>query len=233
MKESKARDDAALLKLLYLSSPARPTGAFAWSGGLSTFVDRNLANDGESLLRHLRDLTDLSLCLCDLPLLKRTFLCAAKKDLDGLFRWNSVSLAIRETGEFCLEEIEIGGATVRLMEALGFETGFSKGEDRPPLGRVAAEGLFASLLGLGEESVASLLASSLWSRLENQVLVAAKCVPLGQSEAQRVLLELMGDVPGAVRRSMALEDSELGSSLPMLAIMSSAHEESPARMYRS
>ncbi|MDR2612034.1 MAG: hypothetical protein LBG06_04085 [Deltaproteobacteria bacterium] len=224
---------AALLRLLFAASPARPTGAFAWSGGLASYVDAGEVRDAAGLYAWITDAVRLSLASCDLPLLKRCFLAAVARDPAAFARWNAVSLASRGTRELLLGEREMGGAVVRMLVAGGLLAGFPGDMLQSGPGYVAAYGLMGAALGLGEGDAPSLLTAFLWGAVESLAVCASKSVPLGQGAVQGVLLGLLGLLPGAVDAAMALGDGELGVAAPLLAIRSSAHEESPLRMYRS
>ena len=88
-------------------------------------------------------------------------------------------------------------------------------------------------------SLEDLMIGFCFSWLENQVSVATKIVPLGQSAAQRLLAELSVEIEQAVStlQPLALDaDSKkwnFGQSLPGLAILSSRHETQESRLYRS
>ncbi len=69
--------------------------------------------------------------------------------------------------------------------------------------------------------------------LENQVTAATKLVPLGQTKAQQLLLELMQDIDAACATACALDDEEIGLSLPGLALASCRHEHQHTRLFRS
>jgi urease accessory protein len=189
--------------------------------------------DGESLLNYLRDLISLSLTRNDLPILSRAFEAALNKDSGALLQLSELSLALRETKELSLEEREMGGAVMRLMAANGLLSDFPEFNGKSPLGYVAAYGLLGASLGLIYEDAPFLLTSYLWAYAENLATAASKSVPLGQNEVQKVLITLMDELPKYVSFSLSLSDEDIGSSMPMLSIMSSWHEESPLRMYRS
>ena len=51
-----------------------------------------------------------------------------------------------------------------------------------------------------------------WSWLENQIAVACKTLPLGQTAAQTLLMRLLPAIEAATQTAMALEDDELGAT---------------------
>jgi len=72
-----------------------------------------------------------------------------------------------------------------------------------------------------------------WSWLENQIMVAVKLVPLGQTDGQRLLEDLMPAVTSAVETASTLDEHDLGRSLPGLALLSAQHEQQYTRLFRS
>jgi urease accessory protein len=79
----------------------------------------------------------------------------------------------------------------------------------------------------------ALLTAFTWGWMENQVSVATKLIPLGQSAAQRILIRLTPQVEDICELALSLEANEIGCSLPGLAILSSRHERQSTRLFRS
>jgi urease accessory protein len=220
-----------LLRLLYMASPARPAGGFAWSQGLAGACSLGLVTDAASLRDWLRALLRYGLGRLDLPVLLRAFQAAINKWAGQLLHWNSLSLAGRESAELWMEEQEMGQALVRLLISQKLMPDWLACPER--LGYVSAFALLAARLGCPETAGPQVAAAFSWSWLENQLRAAAKCLPLGQSAAQAVLLELMDDIDRAVAEAALLEDDYIGASLPGQAIISARHEEQYSRMFRS
>jgi urease accessory protein len=82
-------------------------------------------------------------------------------------------------------------------------------------------------------SARDILASFAAGWAENATQAALKAVPLGQAAAQRILAALSAVIPAAVARALAMPASELQAFAPMLAILSSQHEEQYSRLFRS
>ena len=72
-----------------------------------------------------------------------------------------------------------------------------------------------------------------WGWLENQVAAAIKLVPLGQTDGQKIQLQLAERIPQTVINGMQLADADIGSSAPSMAIASSLHETQYTRLFRS
>ena len=72
-----------------------------------------------------------------------------------------------------------------------------------------------------------------WGWLENQVAAAIKLVPLGQTDGQRLQLQLAELLPAVVEHALRVEDDGIGTSAPALAIASARHETQYTRLFRS
>jgi urease accessory protein len=79
----------------------------------------------------------------------------------------------------------------------------------------------------------SALIAYLWAWLENQVMAALKSVPLGQTDGQRLLLNLSTLLPGIADSACALGDDDLCNYAPGFAILCSRHETQYSRLFRS
>lgn len=214
------------LHLLHLSSPSLPIGAYAYSQGLEYAIEAGWV-EGDELARWLRDGLELGLAQLDLPVLQRALDALADNDIDTLDYWNSFVLASRETRELLLEDEQIGRALARLLEQL----------DSTPLPALSRSPCYAIAFalacqrwGIGADDA---LPAFAYSWLENQVSAATKLVPLGQSDAQRLLLSLLDEVPEACARARTVSDENMGLSLPGLALASCRHEHQHTRLFRS
>ena len=77
------------------------------------------------------------------------------------------------------------------------------------------------------------LAAYVWSWLENQVLAAIKLVPLGQVAGQRCSSRWARGFPTVVATAMTIDDDDLSTFAPGLALASARHETQYTRLFRS
>ncbi|WP_242523591.1 urease accessory protein UreF [Microbulbifer salipaludis] len=218
--------DVALLRLLQLSSASLPVGGYAFSQGLEYAVDAGWV----TTLDHTRDWLSVqlkaSLAQVDCPILLRCHRALQGNDVERLRYWNDYALACRETRELRLTDTATGNALVRLLVQLQVAQPFTQKETS----FVAAFAIAAHHWQLNEEAA---LLGLVWAWLENQVAAATKLVPLGQTQAQRLLGEIQQQVPAAILHARALQDADLGAGLPALAIASAQHEHQYSRLFRS
>ena len=216
-----------LLRLLQLSNSTLPVGAYAFSQGLESAVDRGWVNSSSDLHEWIKSQLRSSMTEVDVPLLIRQIKSVSDNDLDKIRYWNHYLLACRETKELRLGELEMGKAIARLLSALDVSFLMSKDSD------------FTFLTGFAVASVAWKLDSKvaatgyIWAWLESQVSAATKIFPLGQNCAQGLLSQLITHVPAVIEKAHGIKDREIGCSLPALAIASSWHEDQYSRLFRS
>lgn len=215
-----------LLNLMRLSSPALPVGAYAYSQGLESAIDEGIVVDAGSAEKWLREIFEFGFSQLDVPVLKRLHGSWLNDDYEAVLYWNRFLLASRETKELMTEERQIGAAMKRLLFSLGVQQPDIWTDEKP--GFCCQFALAGCAWDIDVDELATAFAFA-W--IENQVGVATKLVPLGQSDAQRILGQLLPIVVDAVE--MDLCDEEIGQSLPGLGILSSWHETQPARLFRS
>ena len=216
----------ALLSLLHLSSPSLPIGAFAYSQGLETAVDLEWVTDEVSLKQWLEPQLKHSLAQLEVPLLKRFYQAWQCNDYQALEHWQAVLLANKDSAELLKEERQLGTTLKRLLVNLGCVL-------PEEAGRFTYLSLYARALTHFEIELKAGLSGWLWSWLENQITVACKTIPLGQTPAQRTLIELMPAIESSVIHGLAQPDDEIGMTLPSLAMVSAWHETQYSRLFRS
>ncbi len=217
---------SALLSLLHLSSPSLPIGAFAYSQGLEGAVELEWVSDEESLKEWIAPLLKSGQANLELPLLKRFYQAWQSNDGNQIAYWQSVLLANRETAELVMEEQKLGQTLHRLLVSLNVELDSdSRGLTYLPLYAKACVHFSVPL------DVAA--TGWLWSWLENQVTVACKTVPLGQTSAQKVLIEMMPVIEQAIETGLSVSDENIGLTLPNFAMVSAWHETQYSRLFRS
>jgi urease accessory protein len=210
----------SLARLLQLASPALPVGAYSYSGGLEAAGEAGIVHDAASAESWIGDVLDHAMARMEAPVLWRMM-----REPDRIAEWNNFFLAGRETAELRAESAQMGYSLARLLEDLGV--------GKIDIDEPSFPAAFAFAVTAWKIDPAAALQAYLWAWLENQAMAALKSVPLGQTEAQRMLLRLADRLPGIARDVAALEDDELANFTPGLAILSSRHETQYSRLFRS
>ena len=218
----------ALLRLLQLSSPSLPVGAYSFSQGLEWAVEDKLVSDESTFRGWISDIMTLNLGNLDAPVLGRMYDGWIDDDLGVVNVWNEFLYASRETKELRDEDSHLGRALAKLVAGLGLPC---------PEQQITMCPTFAMLYSMAavrwEIPKPAMISGYLWAWLESQVLAGIKLVPLGQLAGQRIFLEVSGYIPSYVERALTLKDEAIGFSLPMVAIASSRHETQYSRLFCS
>ncbi len=221
--------EAALLPLLRLGSAALPIGAFAYSQGLEQAVERGIVHGEESTASWICGLIEHALLTNDLPLILRMHAAWAASDVARVEHWSALLYASRASRELREEELQLGRALARLLGELGVARAahFRQSTVVTLAGMYA---LAAGEWGIGAEA-ASIAYGFAWS--EAQVGAATRLVPLGQSQAQRVLSCAIAALERGLQRVPLITDDELCQSSPGQALLSMQHETQYSRLFRS
>ena len=213
-----------LLSLLTLSSTALPIGAYCYSQGVESAIDRGLIHDEASSIAYFEEVLEMLLVRFELPVLKR--LMHYSDDELNITYWANFYRASRESKELLAESKQLAfSINAWIRDVLKQPVKVKK-----QLGFVPVYGSLCSTLGLNQTEV---LTAYTFTVLENQVLAAVKTVPLGQMSGQRILWHLHALIPVAITRALALQDTEISSALPQYAMLSMHHETQYSRLFRS
>lgn len=215
----------SLAALLQLASPTLPVGAYSYSQGLESAIDAGIVRDEASAASWIGDGARLVLARYEAPVWLRLHRAFCAGDALAVTGWNEDLLATRETHELRAETVQMGYSLAQLMRTLGHALEFD-GE----IAYATAHAWACRCWSVGEREG---LMAYLYGWAENQVMAALKTVPLGQSAGQRLLLGLRPAFDDCVDTAMRLDDADLGTQSPMLALLSSAHESQYSRLFRS
>ena len=227
-----AEIDIRLVRLLQLASPALPVGAFSYSQGLETAVDRNIVRDAPTAAQWIGDVMEYSVGRMEAPTLIRLIAAWRRRDFAAIEYWNGLFLASREAAELRAETVQMGYSLRKLLLELE-ETREAAQAHLARLEEIAFPTAFAFAAVRWQISTQAALLAYLRSWLENQVMASLKVVPLGQTEGQRLLLTLGNRLCAMAQRAALLEDEEIGSFAHGFALLSSHHETQYSRLFRS
>ncbi len=228
-----------LLRLLMLSSTALPIGAYCYSQGVETAIERGIIRHEASALAYFEDVLELVLARYELPMLaKMIAACFGRVSSEKTDQAEFLALAeryraSRESRELLAETQQLGfslNAWIRdvLKQLVTVD------------GKLGFLPVYAQLAACLQLPVADCLTAYAFAMLENQVLAVVKTVPLGQMSGQRVLWALHAQIPAAVQSALQIsQDSaspiarQPSNSLPSLAMLSMQHESQYSRLFRS
>ena len=220
---------SSLPRLLQLCSPTLPIGAFAWSQGLECAVDRGWIRDEASAGQWILGLLGHSIRRLDVPVFARLYAAWTGGDTVAIRQWNARLYASREAAELQREDQHLGAALARLLTDLGIA------EAEP--WRTAPRGCLATLFSLAavrwDIPLPEAATGYVWAWAENQVIAAARLIPLGQTAAQRLLTAMGPALTRAVAEGLMVTDEDIGGLAPGLGLAGALHETQYSRLFRS
>ncbi len=223
-----------LVRLLQLSSPALPVGAYTYSQGLEWAVEAGALRTEAEVGRWIGDVLTWSVGRFEAPLAAALLAAWRAGDEAEVARLNADFVASRETAELRAETVQMGYSLVRLLVDLDAYAALPGWRARLlQLDTPAFPAAWMAAAAAWSIPPEHALAAYLWAWLENQVMAAVKAVPLGQSAGQRLLAELGARVPALVAVALTLPEAEWSNFTPGLALASCRHETQYTRLFRS
>jgi urease accessory protein len=214
----------ALLRLLQLTSPSLPIGAYSYSEGLETLCEQGVMGDRQALRSWLtHELTAGSIRL------DGAILCRTYQGQDPI-AWNQWLTASRESAELLAQSLQMGRSLLRLFQALEPDW-----EEIEPLMAADCHGAVAFSRAAWRWNIPleEALLGYLHSWTSNLVSAGIKLIPLGQTAGQQVLLELGAVIESVIPDILQLEDHQLESWTWGLSLASLNHEVQYSRLFRS
>jgi len=228
----------ALTRLMQLSSQALPIGGYSHSQGLESAIEQGVIRDEASLQRWTLDCLEYCMGGFEIPCLLA--MAAAWRARDGALasELNDDYLATRESAELRSATVQMGHSLRALLIVLP-DLPTEMLDQLRAIENPSLPCAWSAAASAWSIAPADAIIGYLWAWGENQVLVAMKTLPLGQSAGQRVLLELgprIARLAEAAAASAADAESAgrpWSNFAPALAILSSQHETQYSRLFRS
>lgn len=221
-----------LPRLLQLASPALPVGAYSYSQGLEWAIESGDVINSVTAQRWIEDHLALVFSRFEAPVYAAAFDAWQRDDAREVRRLNVEFIASRESAEPRAETLQVGfsyAAWCREVVALSDSQRATLASLDSVCAPVGAS-LAAAASGV---SVRDGLLAYVFGFTENQVMVMAKALPMGQIAAQKLLFALGDAVTAAVDSALALSETDWSSAAPWLAIAQMKHETQYSRLFRS
>lgn len=213
------RIEPDLLVLTQWLSPAYPTGAFAWSHGLEAAVAAGWVRDAQTLQDWLEDVLTDGTGRSDAVLIALAH-AADGKDLPAL---NATAIAYAPSEERLREAERQGAAFARVTRDVW-------GLDLPDLLLPVALGRAARLMALPPQAVAVLYLQGVATTL---TAAAQRLMPIGQTDAQRVLARLTPLCAAIADDTATADATDLYSNAFLSDIAAMRHETQQPRIFQS
>ncbi|MEM1299103.1 MAG: urease accessory protein UreF [Pseudomonadota bacterium] len=211
----------ALYKLHAWLSPGYPVGAYTYSSGLETAVDSGVVRDATGTTDWVRDMLAAQ-GRNDAILLAAAHRAEEAGDAMALDDLAELATALAPSAERLLETEGQGAAFADVTNAAWGGSG--------PAPYPVAIGRAAAAHGVPLEET---LVIFLQAMASNLVSAAIRLVPLGQTEGQRIVADLMLGILALAREAMQSTLDDVGGCAIGADIASMRHETLDVRLFRS
>ena len=222
----------AMFRLMAWLSPAYPVGAFAYSSGIEWAVEAGDIKDAETLRQWLAGMIGAGSGFCDAVLFVHAHRAVAANDDAALRTAAELAAALVTSKERLLETTAQGRAFLDATRAAWPCPALAR-LDAVWQGAVAlpiAVGVTCAGHGIGCEPA---LNAFLHALAANWISAGVRVIPLGQTDGQRVLVALEGDIGACAARALATPLDEIGSCTMRTDIAGMRHETQYTRLFRS
>jgi urease accessory protein len=227
-------DGSTLLILLQWMDSAFPTGAFAHSHALETFVQAGIIRTPDALRSAVAQRLAL-VATNDLLLVKEAWHQAQHSDLPQLVRLDRMCAASKTARETREASEKVGR---RMLENVWTHhpqpiiAAFRRALEAQQVSghHCVVHGLCAQAVGIG---LSETLHAFGYAVVANQASAALKLMHIGPAQVQRLIAESHPDIQRAVEHTLSLSLADFASFAPALEIRSMQHETLFRRLFIS
>ena len=228
-------DASALLYLLQVANGSFPTGSFAHSYGLETLIQEGRITDARGLTDVAHLWLRYGVATSEGGAVGVAFRATRENDFTKLAALDEVLTALKLTRETREASIKIGRAFLRTVSSTFGREGSAQYR------RATADGWcvghYATAFGVAaadaDISAMEALLAFLHSTLYDLLGVAARIIPLGQLDAQRVLSGSWPHIVDCSKLALVLDLEDLSVPAAFLDIASMHHERLYSRLCMS
>ncbi|HCT65461.1 MAG TPA: urease accessory protein UreF [Lachnospiraceae bacterium] len=220
--------------LLQINDSLFPIGAYAHSYGLETYILRGLIKNGRQTQRYIESYIKNSMVSAELLSIKIAFEKACQEDIEGILCLEELASASRLPEEIRDANKKLGSRFIKTV--------ISSNEDLRNnifINYINAEGTKTHAVAYGvfcasmQMDLKSVLKHFLYSQISALVTNCVKCVPLSQTEGQKILVNLFDTMNIAIKLTYELNETDLYRSCPAFDIRSMQHQVLYSRIFMS
>ena len=211
--------DPSILTLAQWFSPAFPVGAFHFSHGLAAAIDQGQVTNPVMLRSWINTVLEQGTGRCDALFLAASYHATPKERLDI----DAQCLAFAPSKERKTETRDMGRAFVRIIGAM---EGFDEDLSSAPV----VIGAAAQAKGLPLDLTIQFY---LQSFVSNLVSVGQRTIPIGQTDAQKMIASFVPQITQLAQDTMVGDLTTLSATAFLTDIASMQHETQYSRMFKT
>lgn len=222
-----------LFYLMQMAGGTFPSGGFSQSWGLETYVAAGTVHDDKTFIEFTEGYLESTITRCEGPVMREAYRLAADWDQDELMQLEELSCAVKVTKESRESSIRMGKAFMRIMADILDDENLSRLKKLCGPDGISYPVIYGAVCGRIGVDIEEAMKAFVFSTVNALVQSAVKLVPLGNTQAQHVLLQLYPAMELAAKGSMETPVDEISNFCPGLDIASINHEFLTTRLYMS
>lgn len=225
----------ALLGAFQLGDSFFPSGAFAYSWGLETYVSEGLVADRDGLVRFIKAYLTGLVRRCDCIFIKLAYRSTEEKDLKNLVRLDRLLHSMKPAREIRDGSLQTGRQLLRVILSL-YESDILAAV----LEHVAKKKMHGHqpvMFGVVSQIMAIpfdvALLSYLYSTVSSIASAGVRLIPLGHTDAQKAINEVKPVVLTVFEEAELLGEGDISSFAPGFEVRAMRHEYLGTRLFKS
>ncbi len=222
-----------LFYLMQMAGGTFPSGGFSQSWGLETYVSEGTVNDDKTFIEFTESYLESTITRCEGPIMREAYRLAADWDQEDLLQLEELSCAVKVTKESRESSIRMGKAFMRIMADILDDENLSRLKKLCGPDGISYPVIYGAVCGRLGLDLAEAMKAFVFSTVNALVQSAVKLVPLGNTQAQQVLLQLYPAMELSAKGSLMTPVDEISNFCPGMDIASINHEFLTTRLYMS
>jgi urease accessory protein len=225
----------ALLSALQLGDSFFPSGAFAYSWGLETYVSEGWVKDKEGLVRFIGAYLTGLMKRCDCIFIKLAYEFSKEGDIQNLIRADRLLHSMKPAREIRDGSLQTGRQLLQVILSL-----YESAVLAAALECIKKKGMhghqptiFGMVCPVMEIPLESALLVYLYSTVSSIASAGVRLIPLGHTDAQRTINELKPLVLKISEEVKPLGESDICSFAPAFEMQAMRHEHLATRLFKS
>lgn len=220
-----------LLSLLHFAGGTFPTGAFSQSWGLETYISNEKVKNEEDFRAFLDMYIGKMLGGLEGPIFCAAYDLAEEGKMEQVSDLGAHFLAMCLTKESREATLRTGKAFLRIVAEISADQKIAEYYQGQKQKGITFPIAFALVCARQETGKKAALEGYMFSTVNGLVQSGLKLIPLGNAQAQRLLLELYGEIEMAVDKALHIPRERAFAFCPGLDIASMHHETLQTRLY--
>ena len=226
-----------LFYLMQMAGGTFPSGGFSQSWGLETYVSKGTVTDDKSFIDFTESYLESTITRCEGPIMREAYRLAqqwaAGSSPDALMELEELSCAAKVTKESRESSIRMGKAFMRIMADIMDDENLKALKKLCGPEGISYPVIYGAVCGRLGLDLAEAMKAFVFSTVNALVQSAVKLVPLGNTQAQQVLLQLYPAMEASAKGSLLTPKEDISNFCPGMDIASIQHEFLTTRLYMS